>query len=117
MTFSVVDHFFLEKKTPDFFRTKLVWVRVESGLGLVVVFWAFFEIPLLITLEPHVSHTKFPDVYALSWIVIRWCGNGVSSHLCQAISQALWRATGTIEGPQLLYLEVSKTEISKHLTF
>ena len=53
---------------PDFFQTKLVWVHagsgsgLESGLGLElvskVVFWAFFEISLLITLEPHVGHTN-----------------------------------------------------------
>ena len=61
---------------PDFFQTKLVWVHagsgsgLESGLGLElvskVVFWAFFEISLLITLEPHVGHTKYPDFYTLS---------------------------------------------------
>ena len=35
------------------------------GLGLVskVVFGAFFESSLLITLESHVGHTKFPDLY------------------------------------------------------
>ena len=33
MTFSVVDHFFNNKK-PDFFRTKLIWVGARSGLGL-----------------------------------------------------------------------------------
>ena len=31
-----------------------------------VEFWAFFEISLLITLEPHVGHTKLPDFCALS---------------------------------------------------
>ena len=71
MTFSVVDHFFNNKK-PDFFRTKLIWVGARSGLGLgleyvsKVVFWAFFEISVLVTLEPHVGHNKFPDFYTLS---------------------------------------------------
>ena len=35
-------------------------VRVRVTVSKVV-FWAFFEISLLITLEPHVGHTKFPD--------------------------------------------------------
>ena len=53
-TSSVVDQYFPEKKKPVFFRTKFVWVGVESGLGSVlglwlefvskVVFWSFFEI-------------------------------------------------------------------------
>ena len=59
---------------PDFFRPKLIWVGAESGLGLglglelvsKVVLWAFFEISILIALEPHVGHTKFPDFYTLS---------------------------------------------------
>ena len=70
----MVDQFFPKKETPDFFRTKLIWVGSGSGsgfgLGLELVskavFWAFFEISLLITLEPHVGHTKFPDFYTLS---------------------------------------------------
>ena len=45
-----------------------------------VVFWAFFEISLLITLEPHVGHTKFPDFYTLSLIIIHSSGSGVSLH-------------------------------------
>ena len=61
------------KKTPDFFETKFIWVGAGSGLGLglgselvsKVMFWAFFEIPLLITLEPHGRHTKFPDFCTL----------------------------------------------------
>ena len=65
---------FPNKKMPDFFRTKLIWVGegsvLGSGLGLElvskVVFWAFFEISLLVALEPHVGHTKFPDFYTLS---------------------------------------------------
>ena len=66
-------NFFPKEKVPDFLRTKLKWVGLGSGLGLglelvsklvsEVVFWAFFEISLLITLEPHVGHTKFPDFY------------------------------------------------------
>ena len=59
-------NFFPKKKTPDFFRTRLLWVGSGSGLGLVlglelvskVVFWAIFEISLLITLEPHVGHAQ-----------------------------------------------------------
>ena len=68
----MVDQFFPERM-PDFFRTKFIWVVVglELGLGLElvskVVFWAFFDIYLLITLEPHVGHTKFPDFYTLSY--------------------------------------------------
>ena len=42
------------------------------------VFWAFFEISLLVTLEPHAGHTKFPDFYTLSYIVIHSSGEGVS---------------------------------------
>ena len=34
MNFSVVDHFFRKKKTPDFFQTKLIWVGTGLGLGL-----------------------------------------------------------------------------------
>ena len=54
------------------FYSQLIWVGAESGLGLglvskvVVVFWAFVEISLLITLEPHLGHTKFPDFYTSS---------------------------------------------------
>ena len=71
MTFGVFDHFFAKQKTPDFFETKFIWVGSGSGLGLGVVsnkavFEAFFEISLLVRLEPHVSHTKFPDFYTLS---------------------------------------------------
>ena len=59
----------------DFFRTKYVRVGAGSGLGLglgleleskvvfKVVFWAFYEVSLLITLEPHAAHTNFPDFY------------------------------------------------------
>ena len=45
-----------------------VGVRLRVRLRLVskVVFWAFFQIFLLIALEPHVGHTKFPDLYSLS---------------------------------------------------
>ena len=67
MTFSVVDQFLPSSpKTPDFFQTK--FVSVWSALGLVskAVFWALFEISLLITLGPHVGHTKYPDFYTLS---------------------------------------------------
>ena len=74
MTFSVVDQFPPPPKKPDFFRTKFIWVGSGLGLGLglglelvsKVVIWAFFEISLLITLELHVGHTKFPDLYTLS---------------------------------------------------
>ena len=50
--FSVVDQFF-QKITPDFLETRLIWVGAGLGIGLElvsrVVFWAFFEISLLIT--------------------------------------------------------------------
>ena len=65
-------NFFPNIRTAVFFRTKLVWVGAGSGLGLrlglvsKVVFWTFFETCLLITLEPHVGHTKFPDFYTVS---------------------------------------------------
>ena len=67
-------NFSQKRKCLIFFRTTLIWVGVGSGLVLSlglelvskVVFWAFFEISLLITLEPHVGHTKFPDFYTLS---------------------------------------------------
>ena len=65
-------NFYPPPKMPDFFRTKLIWVGAGSGLGLrlglvsKVVFWTFFETCLLITLEPHVGHTKFPDFYTVS---------------------------------------------------
>ena len=39
-----------------------------------VVFWAFFEISLLVTLEPQVGHTKFPDFYPSFEIIIHSCG-------------------------------------------
>ena len=63
-----------KKKTPDLFQTKLIWVGSGLGLGLglglelvyKVVFWALFEISLLITPEPHVGHTKFSDFHTLS---------------------------------------------------
>ena len=68
MTFSVVDQFFRKKRKGLIFsRQKSVWVGAESGLafGLALVskavFLASFEISLLVTLEPHVGHTKFPD--------------------------------------------------------
>ena len=59
-------------KVFDFFPGSVdmgrVGVRVRViGLGLELVsravFWAFFEISLVITLEPHVGHTKFPHFY------------------------------------------------------
>ena len=60
----MVDQFFPGKKQPDFFRTKLMWVGSGLGLGLGLglellmvskaVFRAFFEIYLLVTVEPHV---------------------------------------------------------------
>ena len=46
--------------------------RGGLGLGLGLAFvskgvlWTFFEVSLLITLEPHVGHTNFPDFYTLS---------------------------------------------------
>ena len=74
--FSVVLQFLGKKKTPDFFRTKFIWVRAGSGLGFgfglglglvsKVVIWAFFDISLVITLEPHVDHTIFPVFHTLS---------------------------------------------------
>ena len=51
---------------PDFFETKFIWVGVRVEVVSKVVFSAFFEISLLIKLEPHVGHTKFPDFYHLS---------------------------------------------------
>ena len=59
-------NFFPKTKMSDVFRTKLIWAGAGSGLGLVcqVVFWVFFEMSLLITLEPHVGHTKFPDFHS-----------------------------------------------------
>ena len=71
MTFGVVDQSFQQKKTPDFFETKLILVGAVLGLGLgselvpKVVLWVLFEISVLITLEPHVGHTNFPDFYTL----------------------------------------------------
>ena len=71
MTFSAVDQLFPKKKA-WFFPDKVGMGRGGLGLGLglafvsKVVFWAFFEVSLLITLEPHVGHTKFPDFYTLS---------------------------------------------------
>ena len=38
-----------------------VGVRVRVRIVSKGVLWAFFEISLLITLEPHVGHTKFSD--------------------------------------------------------
>ena len=81
MTFSVVDHFFQKKKTPDLFRTKLIWVGSGWGLGLELVskvVWAFFEIFLLVTLEPHVGHTKSTDFYTSSQIIIHTYGKASS---------------------------------------
>ena len=68
MTFSVVDQLFprKKKKARFFSGQKFIWV---IGLQLVfkkVAFWAFFEKVLLITLELHVGHTKFPDFHTLS---------------------------------------------------
>ena len=87
-TFSEVDHFSPKEQIPDFFRTKLICVGVGSGLGLglglelvsQVVFWAFFEISLLITPERHVGYTKFPDFYTSSEIIIHSSGKGVSDN-------------------------------------
>ena len=61
-------NFYPPPKMPDFFRTKLIWVGAGSGLGFglgldlvyKVVFWAFFEISHLITLESHVGHPNSP---------------------------------------------------------
>ena len=84
MASSVVDQFFPKKRKPHFFRTKLIWVGLGLGLGLglelvsKVVSWAFFDISLLIKLEPHVSHTKFADFYTISYIIIHWRGKGFS---------------------------------------
>ena len=60
-----------KQKAPDFFDTRYIWTGAGSGLGIVsreskVVFRAFCEISLPITLEPHAGHTKFPDYYTLS---------------------------------------------------
>ena len=71
-TFSVVGQFPPpQEKMPDFFRTKLICVGSGTGLGLglglylvsKVVFWAFFEIFLLITLEPQYAFTARMDYY------------------------------------------------------
>ena len=37
-----------------------VGVTVVELVSKVVLFWAFFEISLVVTLEPHVGHTKSP---------------------------------------------------------
>ena len=72
MPFSAIDQIFQQKKSFFFFRTKLIWLRSGSGSGLglglelaskVLINWAFFEMFFLVTLEPHVGHTKFPDFY------------------------------------------------------
>ena len=63
--------FFPKTKVPDIFRAVLIWVGSGLGFGLGLglelvsraVFWAFFEISLVITLKPHVGHTKFPHFY------------------------------------------------------
>ena len=69
-------NFLGKKKTPDFFGTKFIWVGAGSGLGFrfglglglvsKVVIWTFFHVSLVITLEPHVGHTKFPDFHTYS---------------------------------------------------
>ena len=75
--FSVVQQFLGKKKNACFFRDKFhMLVGAGSGLGFgfglglglvsKVVIWAFFDISLVITLEPHVGHTKFPDFHTLS---------------------------------------------------
>ena len=75
--------FFPSKQMPDSFGTKFIWVGARSGFGFElesaskVMFCAFFEIPLLIALVPHVGHTKFLDFYILSWIMINSSGKGV----------------------------------------
>ena len=49
-----------------------------------VAFWVLFEISFVITLEPHVGHTKFADFYTLSYIIIHPSGKGVSLMLCSS---------------------------------
>ena len=72
MTFSVVD----QLSPPHPLQQSLIFSRqslygyvragLALGLGLEFVFWAIFEVSLLITLEPHLGHTKLPDFYTLS---------------------------------------------------
>ena len=67
-TFSVVDQFPPPPKKL-FFSGQSSYNMGRAGLGLglglefvsKVVFWAFFEMSLPITLEPHVGYTQFPD--------------------------------------------------------
>ena len=61
-------NFSQKRKKPRPFPAKVDMGRAGLGLKLVskVVFWAFFEGSLLITMEPHMGHTKFPDFYTLS---------------------------------------------------
>ena len=54
-----------------------------------VVFSAFFEISLLVTLEPHVGHTNFRDFYNLSQIIIHTCGKVVSTPSLPGTQQQL----------------------------
>ena len=59
--------FFPQNEKCLIFSGQLIWVG--AGLELVVskaVFWAFFEVSLLVTLEPHVGHTKVTDFSTLS---------------------------------------------------
>ena len=50
------------------FETVISGTLPSPNLELVskVVFWSFFEVSLLITLEPHVGHTKVTDFSTLS---------------------------------------------------
>ena len=69
----MVDQVF-NNKNVRFFPDKVIWV----GLGSKVVFWAVFNIFLLIILEAHVSQTHFPDSIHLLNIVIRNSGKAIS---------------------------------------
>ena len=72
MTFIASSIIFSKKKTLVFFEPKFTRVGSGSGLELQLVskvaFWALLEIiSLVVTLEPHVGHTKIPDIYNLSY--------------------------------------------------
>ena len=69
MAVSVVDHSFPQTKSARLFPDKAHMGRSGVRVRVIVsrvVFWAFFEVALLMTLDPHVGHTKLPYFYALS---------------------------------------------------
>ena len=64
MTVSMVEQFFHKKKSLIFPKVHMGRGGSGSVIGLEsvseAVFWAFFDISLLVTLEPQEGHTKFP---------------------------------------------------------